>query len=470
MRLLPIAFAVAVALLLVACKSSSESDQTSTPSPEPSLSSRATASPVQSATPDTEQPFPELTPFSAELEAELHEIRDRVSGIRGLPIHSAVEEGTLTTEALEAYGRGQFDLLTEQEASNVAVFEAILPLLGLAPPGFSFEDYVGEESNLIDGLFYPAEDRLVLVGEPPVRLSISEELTIAHEYTHSLQDAAYDLETFFDQWVESDDEEDGYTTYRETLECLIEGDAELVRKLYAQSVYGPDWEDQLAAESANGAPADFDIPEFLLNALYFNYSDCAVFVEDLYNDGGWEAVNAAYENPPATTEQVILIDKYYEREPAGEPRPENIDAMVVGWHEDEELAGQWGMFDIYNYIVSRSANYFGAISAADGWNHGWGRVFLRDSREPGVVFEMTLGWDTASDRDEFTEAFDGVLDSHGVDPGDAYEDPRHGLWQTQDEFAQHGAITLDDDGLRVRIIFAQDQATLDLFAQARLSQ
>jgi len=454
---------ILISLLLVACTSSSDDSTTPTPSSTAATTESPTPTPTPSPTPDPEADFPELTPFSADLEARLHEIRDRVADIRGLPVHSSAQEGLVTREALAQYGRDQFAALEGEDAEDVEAAEAMLSLLGLVPPGYSFEDYAAEQANITEGVYYFEADRLVLVGEAPDELSVSEELTLAHEYTHSMQDEQHDLGTLTDRWVESDAEEAGFTAYSETLRCLIEGDAELTLRLYAESVYGPNWEDLVAAEYDQSEPIDVDIPEFLLRAFYFNYGDCVVFVEMLYEDGGWDAVNAAYEDPPGTTEQIILIDKYYAGELAGQPKPESIDDQLDGWSEVPTLGGQFGLYDIYNYVLSRSGDPYGGAIAAGGWDHGWIRAFRADGEDLRVAVDLTLGWDTFADRTGFMEAFDGVLESHGLGLSDVAVNGNTRRWHTQDEFDQHGAMILDDAAPGLRIIFATDEEALEMF-------
>ncbi|HUF53478.1 MAG TPA: hypothetical protein VMR52_06865 [Dehalococcoidia bacterium] len=462
MRLLPILLALAV---FVACSSSSsDDDETPTPAPSRTASPSPQKSPSETPTADPVADFPETTPFSAELTQKLHQVRDRVAAIRGLPLHEGVKEGLLSTEALAQYGRDQFAALEPEDAQSVEESEAVLALLGLVPPGYSFEDYVTEEANLIAGLYYPEADHLVIVGSgEPADLTIQQELTLAHEYVHALQDARYDLTSLGETWLEAPEEEDGYTSYGETVHCLVEGDAEFAQTLYAEEVFGPDWRAQLAAEYAAGPPIEFDIPEFLLRAIFFNYSECLSFVETLYEDGGWEAVDAAYADPPGTTEQVLQIEKYYAGEVAGQAKPSAIDGQVPGW--TETFGGQWGMFDTYNYVLSRSGDFFAADESADGWDHGWLRTFRADGSELQIAIDVRIGFETMADRQEFLEAFAGVLGSHGLALGEVALDDGVRRWETPDEFGQFGALSLAGE-LGVRLVFGQDAATIDAFVAA----
>jgi len=446
--------------------------QVSTATPEPSSVPEATTPPatdvpstaptmaptiVSSGTPAPSVGFPELTPFAPELESQLHEIRDRVSAIRGLSIHPTVQEGFVSRAALAEYGRDQFAALEDEDADDLESAEAMLRIMGLIPPDYTFETYAEEQANIIAGVYYFESDRLVLVGEDIGDLSVSDELTLAHEYVHSVQDAKYDLEAFIQRWTESEAEEEGYTSYSETLRCLIEGDAELAQRLYAEEKYGPDWAELVRAESADDLPIEFDIPEFLLRGFGFYYSDCVAFVEALYDRGGWASVNAAYEDPPGTTEQILSIEKFAAGEVASRPKPQSLDGQLKGW--SEAFGGQFGQFDVYNYLLTRTGDPFASVLASLGWGSGWIRLFSDDAAPSEVAVEIRLVWDAEFGTSAFADAFDAVLESHSVTPGDESVYPRR--WITNDGLSQHGALLVNDEQASVRLIFATSEAGLD---------
>jgi hypothetical protein len=288
---------------------------------------------------------------------------------------------------------------------------------------------------------------------------MSEELTIAHEYTHSLQDGKYDLDAFFDKWTESVQEEEGYTSYSETLRCLIEGDAELTQRLYAEDAYGEDWEELEEEESADDEPIEFDIPDFLLRSFAFYYGDCVRFVEALYEEGGWAAVNAAYEDPPGTTEQIIDVEKYKAGEWADEPKPASLEDQLVGWSEVD--GGQWGQYDTFNYFASRTDDYSLGAEVSYGWSSGWIRFFRDDSNASRIAVEVKLAWDEDFGAYFFGLFFSDVLQSHGVSDSEVSTTGDVRRWVTTDGFNQHGAIVASDSEPTVRLIFASDEAALD---------
>ncbi|MCH8815644.1 MAG: hypothetical protein IH957_11260 [Chloroflexi bacterium] len=226
---------------------------------------------------------------------------------------------------------------------------------------------------------------------------------------------------------------------------------------------GADWQDQLAAESADDEPVDFDLPQFLLNSVAFNYTDCVSFVEALYDDGGWDAVNAAYEDPPATQEQVLDLDKYKDGELASGPKPDSLEDELDGWSEAFE--GQFGAFDVFNYVVSRTGDSTAAVTSAFGWGSGWIRTYRDDSDASRIVVDLTFRWDSGVDYLEFLSAFLGVVESYGVNPEDITGEDVF-RWTALEEYGQHGALILDEDSTRTQIIFATDEEALEMFLPA----
>lgn len=289
----------------------------------------------------------------------------------------------------------------------------VLRMLRLAPQDYAIEEYAEDYAGDIAGFYSFKEKALVLVGEPNQEISLLDEFILAHEYTHSLQDAAFDLQSFEERWADTQQDKDGLSSYSETVRCLIEGDATLTQITYAEEVFGSDWRTQIQAESEDEPDQESELPEFLQNALYFDYNECYSFAAQLYEEGGWDAVNAAFEHPPATTEQVLDISKYYDGELANGLMPADLtQSSLAGWTASE--IGQFGMFDIYNYIVTLTEDDFSGYIAAIGWGSGWLRMY--DSGAGGEsVLQFYLSFDSDDDLEEFIESFGDVLEAYGAD-------------------------------------------------------
>jgi len=410
---------------------------------------------------DDEVPFPSLTPFPDALIVPLHEIRDRVAQIRGLPINATAGEGSISNDTLRGYYGASVNDLTEEEEADLEAFEVVLKLLGVVEGDIDLKQIFGEEfSNLVAGVYVPEDDNLVLISAADGDFGVQDKITIAHEYVHSFQDGKYDLEEYEKDFVDGDLEEDGFTQYSETLSCLIEGDASLADEQYAEQVFGANWREQVQAESAADPPLDIDIPEFLVRDFYFNYGECPEFVRALYDQGGWAAVDAAYDDPPDTTEQVLHVEKYRGRELANTGPPVDLTEDLDGWKLLD--SSQFGEFDVYNWAATLTANSDAARIAGEGWGSGWVRSY-RDENDPTrAIVQLSLGWDTRNDLQEFVGIFPvmlGALDARGdvVSEGNF-------RWTAP---GQTGVLFLDNNLERIEIRVATDaealaEATADL--------
>src|SRR5690606_2769545 len=96
--------------------------------------------------------------------------------------------------------------------------------------------------------------------------------------------------------------------------ALIEGDATTAEVLY---LVENDLIDQILEESEDyDSTAVDDAPFFLSETLYFPYNEGAEFVMSFWTEGGWDAVDAVWQNPPSTSEQILHPEKYVDGEGA----------------------------------------------------------------------------------------------------------------------------------------------------------
>jgi hypothetical protein len=412
MRILSTGAAAFCALLLTAaCGGSDDSAQTASPlaTVEASASPDPSASPAPSATPS----LPPLTPFGEELSTRLHAIRDKVSEIRGLPIQELAQEGVATPEDLRQYNVNQFAALKPDDAKDAQNSLTAMRYLKLVPDDYTLEGFAGDYSGVIAGFYDFNQKALVLVGHPNEAISKIDELTLAHEYTHSLEDGTFNLDALEKKYADYQQDKDGYSSYDETVECLIEGDATFTEIKYAEEMFGPDWRNVIQDPSATEDARQSALPEFIQRAVGFDYSDCEAFVSALYDEGGWDAVNAAFENPPATTEQVIDITKYHANELANGMMPADLTKSdLAGWTSND--LGQFGMFDTYNYILTLTGDPLSAYTSAAGWGSGWIRTYQDETGSPKVA-QVYISFESNDDLLEFVRAFDKVMQHYGVD-------------------------------------------------------
>src|SRR5262249_45020627 len=128
-----------------------------------------------------------------------------------------------------------------------------------------------------------------------------EKVTFAQEFDHALQDQYFDLNTLAPKNPDNDDRS-------LAIQALTQGDATLLQRLWAQQNLTSD---ELSALGKNGGTSQlFSASLFLREQLLFPYSDGFNFVRQIYQTGGYAAVDAVFRDPPQSTAQVLHIDKY----------------------------------------------------------------------------------------------------------------------------------------------------------------
>ncbi len=129
--------------------------------------------------------------LTGELISQMDQIQSEVESFRDLPSTTSINRNILSAEDLQRRVLEDFFVDYDEEEMFLDLVE--LDLLGLLNRNFDLYDlYVALYSEQIAG-FYDDEttEMFVVQGE---NFGGSERMTYAHEYTHALQDAAFDLD------------------------------------------------------------------------------------------------------------------------------------------------------------------------------------------------------------------------------------------------------------------------------------
>jgi hypothetical protein len=316
----------------------------------------------------------------------LDDLAEEVARIRELPLQRRLRARVVSQEAL---GRKVSDLaFSELDAAEVAADERLLTALRLAPPDI---DLAGILEALyreqILGLYVPEERTLYVKGGRD-RASAAQRITSAHEITHALQDQSFDL-VALQESVEDDSEASL------ALLSLIEGDAVLTQQLWSEQHQTPAQRQEALRDTSTGGEALATAPEYLRNSLFFPYQHGVTFVLELYRAGGFAAIDAAYANPPTTSEQILHPDKYLAGEGADAIRTPRRPGP--GWRRDATYP--FGEFDLQQMMLAVGPAQATVVS--EGWGGGEIRSWRRDGR---TAVALALSFDTAQDAAEACDA------------------------------------------------------------------
>jgi hypothetical protein len=244
--------------------------------------------------------------------AHVARIERRVEALRGLRFRHSVPVSVVSPAQARRDGLGE--QRREQPPAARRTDEELLKLLGLLPPDADLGRIAGAVyGEQVAGYYDPRRKRLALVRGAGV-----DDVTLAHELTHALEDQHVDLRRLEGGPAHPDDD-------RATAEqALVEGTATLVMERYAAR-----WPSATPLGDALGGLAQVTsgtpLPPAVLRALLFPYFAGERFVEALRrtDGGGWALVNLAEtQRPPATTAEIL--------HPARWLRAQQSVAMAVG--------------------------------------------------------------------------------------------------------------------------------------------
>jgi hypothetical protein len=252
------------------------------------------------------------------LEREIARIAAAVERIRGLHFRRPARPVLLTSAGFGARARA----ITRREYRPRAADRdaRLLAALGAIPPATDLRGLEAEAvTEQVAGFYDPRTKALVLRVRQAGALNGAERITLAHELDHALTDQVLDIPL-------PDDPELGNEDGNLAALALAEGDATLVMQRYSATLGLGEQFELLDPEAIAEAEAGLSgFPSYLEQELIFPYEEGLKFVCDLYANGGWEAVNAAYADPPASSDQILFPDRYRAEEEASLPRPAGHD-------------------------------------------------------------------------------------------------------------------------------------------------
>ena len=321
--------------------------------------------------------------------APVRVIAARVEALRDLRFDRLPRPVAVTGE--QARREGLEDLDRNYPAERLEAQETVYKLLGLIEPDADLRELSGSLfGEGVAGYYDPMDGRLRVVEGAGTGNRVLEEMVLAHELDHALEDQRFGLETA----TSTDDR-------MLARSALYEGSATALMYAYVGEHFST--EETLGGLLGSAFQDTGDLPPFLQAQIVFPYTGGERFVSDLLRRAGgrWALVDTAFEHrAPASTEQILHPAAYFD---ADAPKPVRIRAgSVLGGGWERALAGTWGEFQTRELV--------GARDAAAGW--GGDRYELWRSGDADVLV-MRWRWDTPRDADEFHQRARDALSDLG---------------------------------------------------------
>lgn len=339
--------------------------------------------------------------ISPALQAQIEELEATTTRLRGLAELSDVSLVFPTREDVRAYLENAFDIaLTDeimaQETAFYTAFDFISPDLDLR------EFYLNLYEQQVAG-FYDTETQEMNVilssGEiPEDALPAMEQIIYVHEYVHALQDQHFDLDALLTAVQEGDNNDRALA-----LMSLVEGDATTIMNDYTvtlaeENPMGTIFSLLLSGLEAGNLTLPPGVPRIVEQELIFPYLGGEQFIRAIQAQGGWEAVNALYDSPPQTMEQIIHPQKYLASEmmiPVDLP-----ETTPEGWTLID--SGSLGELYLREYLRTQLLPSE-SVAAAAGWGGDVYRIYHDEAGQQAWITK--IAWDDDAEMAEFHTAY-----------------------------------------------------------------
>ena len=313
------------------------------------------------------------------------ELQREVAEAGGVAFRSDVPLDYLSRSALSSYLKEVLDSeyppqRAEADERTLAAFDLLAPRSGLrALRARLLEDNVAG--------FYderPGKKRLYAISDERT-LTPANQLVLAHELRHALQDQYADLHATVPVAVGDFDDR------RLAFVSLLEGDATLVMERFLLRRL-PGLPETMGDLGPWGLPANLmpGVPQVLQDQLVLPYLVGRDFARALFQRGGWTALREAWSRPPQSTEQVLHPEKYFAGE--GGRRLDLGSAPGGSRVLNEGVLGE---------LLTRTLLGAGSEPAAAGWGGDAFRVHDVGGR---TLLVWASAWDSAADQREFLQA------------------------------------------------------------------
>ena len=360
---------------------------TSTPEPTPTFAPSPVILPTVEVVVETPTP---AAASSLDLDRKLNAVGLQAAAIRGLTNRDSFERRLVSAEDL----RVMLDENLEENADDIEVANRIYSLLGIIEADSSLEDVLLDVySDIVVGLFDTEENVLFVLADAD-EFTLSNELTVAHEVTHALQQQHFNIRDIREPYEDNSDRVRAIT-------ALIEGDASLVELIYRLRVFNDAQRDRHMQErQAADLSAFRAAPPFIQRTVAFPYFEGANFAIYLFQQyGDFTAIDAAYDALPESTEQILHPERLGLDSPIEVAMPDLVAALGDGWSEvDRDVMGELFVAALLEGALDPDV----AATAAAGW--GGDTFLLMEDSAGGEVLASASIWDSQEDAAEFLSA------------------------------------------------------------------
>jgi hypothetical protein len=342
-------------------------------------------------------------------------VKARVQKIRGLKLKHDVPVTYLSVAETEARFRTKFAKQISQEEIDTGVEEN--KMIGLLPPDLKIERKDLADMTLELAGFYDDHHKDIVIIDRPLTVALPERYrnvvtqmrkldtmgTLGHELTHALQDQYFDIGAAQKKYKGNSDQELAY-------KAIVEGDATLsgfsvvTGRVDDQTI---DYFDSHLQEIVpifmgrlEGKPRAMTYP------FLFQYTEGARFVAEAYHHKKWESVNALFNGPPLSTQQIMHPELYFDHPTSAlTVKLAGYEKVLRDWKKvDEDTLGELMLKLMLERTMGEDTPY---VQASEKWA-GDRIVALQNGKSLTVLWMIVFR--NAGAADTFAQLYRQILD------------------------------------------------------------
>lgn len=284
---------------------------------------------------------------NAEFYAAANTVLQTMSKILDLPVKSPLKESVRTKAQIRQY---LVDAQNKEETPEKRYADRrTLEAFGLIPKGFPLDSFLLDLlTDQVAGLYDPHGKQFFIADwiSP-----VEQKPVMAHELTHALDDQYFHLK----KWQDAVRSDDDASLARD---AVIEGSAlaammdYTLADLHTNVRSLPDIAPFIESGVAGQMDKDPNLakaPEFIRDELLFPYLQGAEFTQQVLKESdGWPDFKKVFQNPPASTQQILHPELYFQN-----VRPEDVkfpgikSALPAGYVQlDDNVVGEFALGEI----------------------------------------------------------------------------------------------------------------------------
>ena len=313
---------------------------------------------------------------------------------RGLEFKQPVFVDFLDAKAYSDRARTDQSKLTDKEKQQLEAQGGELRALGLSNSNVDLLQAANDLSDTGTLAFYdPDTERVIVRGTD---MTVDLRVTLIHEFVHVLQDQNFGIGLRRTSQFTTSQQDSAFR-------AVVEGDAKRIEDEYIASLSETDKQayQQTHDQEVDSAVAGLaNVPVALQALQAAPYLTGPPFDELLVASGSQSQLDAAFENPPTTDEQLLAPPAFLRHEKALDVNQPSLPSGVS--KSDEVDSGGFGELGVLIVLAER-IDPLVALQAADGWG---GDAYVAYRQNGKTCMRLDIQGDTATDDTELHDAFD----------------------------------------------------------------